>query len=134
MHVASIMACFAYRRPHADDDNPVVFIHQSTWQQKMLCCYGNMVTLMDATYRTNIYDLPLFVVSVPTNVGYVVVATAVITDETSESVSTVLRTLSEWNPTWNPRYAMSDFSESQISAFEAVFTGTSCCTRTLEFH
>lgn len=101
----------------------VIFAHQSEWQKRMLCRYGNEVTLMDATYNTNIYDMPLFVLSVPTNVGYVVVASILLTNEEKASFDAAIRLIAEWNPDWKPRYAMSDFNMAQISAFETVFPG-----------
>ncbi len=89
----------------------------------MLKRYGNYIILLDCTYRTNIYDLPLLMLSVPTNAGYVVVATALLCDESKESICAVLRTLSSLTPEWKPLLAMSDFSESQLNAFETVFPG-----------
>ena len=29
--------------------------------------------------------------------------------------------LRDWNPEWNPQYFMSDYSETELSAIEAVF-------------
>ena len=36
--------------------------------------YGNTITMIDATYKTSKYDLPLLFVCVKTNHGYCVVA------------------------------------------------------------
>jgi MULE transposase domain len=105
-------------------ENPVIFVHQSSWQQKMLLRYGNYITLLDCTYRTNIYDLPLLVLSVPTNAGYVAVASALLCEETKDAITFVLQTLSAWNPDWKPKLAISDFCEAQLAAFESVFPGT----------
>jgi hypothetical protein len=107
-----------------DEQCATVFIHQSVWQQRMLCRYGNYITLIDATYKTNVYDMPLFMLSVPTNAGYVVVASFLLVDEQATSITEALRTLSKWNPDWRPQFVMSDFSEAQIAAFESVFPGT----------
>ena len=51
-----------------------LFIHQDPWQQQLLSKYGNTISLLDATYKTTKYELPLFLLSVKTNVGYSVVA------------------------------------------------------------
>lgn len=53
--------------------NTFLFVHQSQEQQRLLKRYGDMV-LLDATYRTTKYALPLFLVVVRTNVGYKPVA------------------------------------------------------------
>ena len=101
----------------------VVFAHQSTWQQHLLQVYGSCMCLIDATYKTTCYDLPLLVLAVPTNVGFFAVATFVINDECSETILSALRLLQSWNPDWLPRFFMSDFSEAQIAAVETAFPG-----------
>lgn len=58
---------FVFRNTETSLETPTVFIHQSAWQQRMMCRYGNLVTLIDATYNTNVYNLPLFMLCVPTN-------------------------------------------------------------------
>ena len=58
----------------AEDENnfedTLLWIHQEKWQQELLAEYGNDISLMDATYKTTKYELPLFFISVRTNVGY----------------------------------------------------------------
>jgi len=107
-------------------DNPsgeVAFVHQSSWQQRIMALYGSDVCVVDSTYKTTLYELPLFVLCVPTNVGYVNVASMLLCNETHESIASGLRKIAAWNPLWQPRYFMTDFSEAQISALEAVFPG-----------
>lgn len=104
-------------------DSEVLFAHQSSWQQALMHLYGNYVVLIDATYRTTVYDLPLFMLSVPTNCGYVVVASFVTVDEQTESIAAALRMIHQWNPEWQPTFVFTDFSESQIRACQSVFTG-----------
>lgn len=55
----------------------LLFVHQSKCQQRLLQRYGNEITLLDATYKTTKYSLPLFFVVVKTNVDYQVVASFV---------------------------------------------------------
>ena len=50
------------------DDGSVVFVHQTTWQQRMLALYGTHMCLIDATYKTTVYEMPLFFLCVPANV------------------------------------------------------------------
>jgi len=103
--------------------NDVVFIHQSTWQQRMLMLYGSDMCLIDATYRTTLYDLPLLCLCVATNVGFFNVATMLLVNETAGSIAAALRKLAFWNSDWKPKYFMSDFNEAQISALESTFPG-----------
>lgn len=89
----------------------------------MLATYGNFVCLVDSTYNTTIYDVPLFALAVKTNVGFSYVASALIVDETSSSFVNVLTRLRTLNPTWEPSAFVTDFNEAQISALKAVFPG-----------
>ena len=38
----------------------LLWVHQTKWQAEMLVKYGNTMTLIDATYKTTLYDVPLF--------------------------------------------------------------------------
>ena len=38
----------------------LLFVHQSVWQRQLLAKYGNSLCLLDATYKTTKYALPLF--------------------------------------------------------------------------
>ena len=35
-----------------------LFVHQETWQQRLLRRYGDELVLMDATYKTTKYAIP----------------------------------------------------------------------------
>jgi MULE transposase domain/Amyotrophic lateral sclerosis 2 chromosomal region candidate gene 8 len=112
-------------RPYNDDESPtddiqtnsVMFCHQSAWQRDLLARYGRLC-LLDATYKTTKYALPLFFLTVKTNDGYIVVGTFVVQTESAELISEALRIFAEWNPDWNPQYWMTDFSEAEINAIE----------------
>ena len=51
--------------------------------------YGNIVSLMDATYKTTHYNLPLFFISIRTNIGYCAVEEFIAGSESSEYINTV---------------------------------------------
>ena len=70
---------------HTSDntEQPLLWIHQKKWQQELLQLYGNDICLIDATYKTTKYELPLFFVFVSTNVGYSAVAQFIIQQEGS---------------------------------------------------
>ena len=69
----------------------LLWIHQEEWQQNLMIRYGNTMSLIDATYKTTKYDLPLFFVTVRTNIGYKVVAHFIIQSETTEQILEALR-------------------------------------------
>ena len=96
---------------------------QEEWQQELLVRYGNTICLVDATYKTTQYDLPLSFVCVRTNVGYIIVAEFIVETEHSDKISEALELLKSWNPKWSPSYFMVDYSEAEINALEGVFDG-----------
>lgn len=105
------------------DDGSLVFAHQTQWQRRLLSRYGTHMCLIDATYKTTVYEMPLFFLCVPANVGYFNVATFLLTDERCDSIAAGLNQILEWNRDWQPTNFLTDFHEGQISALEAVFPG-----------
>ena len=81
-----------------------LFVYQETWQQKLLLKYGNILSLLDATYKTTKYALPLFLLCVQTNCGYVPVAQFIIEQESALHIGEALKIISSWNTAWNPPY------------------------------
>ena len=51
----------------------LLYVHQESWQRDLLVRYGSSLCLMDATYKTTKYSLPLFFLCVLTNAGYMAV-------------------------------------------------------------
>ena len=98
-----------------------LWVHQTQWQKEMLAKYGNTMTLLDATYKTTLYDLALFFVTVRTNAGYMVAAEFLVHSETNEQIEEALNLLKQWNPLWSPSYFMCDYSEAEILAIETAF-------------
>ena len=83
--------------------------------------YGNDLTLLDATYKTTRYALPLFFVVVKTNTDYQIVASFVTQDETTDAIAEPLSFLKAWNPEWNPKIFMVDNCAEEINAIESTF-------------
>ena len=54
-------------------ENDLLFVYQSWTMKHLMQCYGNNVVLLDSTYRTTRYSLPLFFLCVPTNITYMVI-------------------------------------------------------------
>ena len=89
------------------DDNEngteLLWVHQEPWQQDLLIKYGNTVSMIDATYKTTKYELPLFFITVRTNAGYCVVAEFIVQSETKEDIQNALSIIKSWNPQWTPK-------------------------------
>lgn len=101
----------------------LLFVHQTVWQKQLLSKYG-YICMLDATYKTTRYALPLFFLCVRTNVDYVVVATFVIQSEDSASIAEALKLIKQWNnSSWRPNAFMVDCSEAEIGALTTVFSG-----------
>lgn len=106
-----------------EGEQPLLFCYQTQQQRRLLLKYGNDISLMDATYKTTRYALPLFFLCVRTNVSYQMVGTFVVQYSTTEAITEALQIFQNWNPEWNPRYFMTDFAEEEINALENVFKG-----------
>jgi len=102
-------------------DETLLWVHQEPWQQQLMVKYGNVISLMDATYKTTRYDLPLFFICVRTNTGYCVVAEFIVQSESAECIKEAISVLQQWNPDWSPEYFMADFCEAEIQALESSF-------------
>ncbi len=107
----------------ADTKQNILLVYQTAWQQQLLNRYGNDFVLMDATYKTTQYALPLFFLCVQSNVGYFVVASMIIQHEDTYSVTEALKVIKAANPNWHPQAFMIDASEVEKSAIGAVFPG-----------
>jgi hypothetical protein len=101
----------------------LLFVHQTAWQSGLLSRYGQELAFLDATYKTTKYSLPLFFVAVKTNVDYIIVASFIVQDETTASITEALSILSQWNPQWKPRHMMTDLCKEEINSIESVFPG-----------
>eukprot|EP00794_Sanderia_malayensis_P002783 gene2783-3220_t len=109
-----------------------LFAYQSGWQKRLLQRYGNDLCLLDATYRTTKYSLPLFFLAVKTNVSYIVVGSFIIQDETTNSITEAMNLFKIWNPEWKPKCFMTDYCKEEITAVESVFTD--CRVLICDFH
>jgi hypothetical protein len=68
----------------------MLFVYQTQWQKRLLNRYGNELCLLDATYKTTKYCLPLYFLVVKTNMEYKVVAAFVTQSETTEAIKEAL--------------------------------------------
>ncbi|XP_062568783.1 uncharacterized protein LOC134230930, partial [Saccostrea cucullata] len=104
-----------------DGVNKLLYVYQTAWQRQLLNRYGNEICLLDATYRTTRYTLPLYFLCVPTNVNYMTVATFIVETEDSVSIQEALSIIKSWNPNWKPAYFMCDYADEEISSIESSF-------------
>ena len=70
-----------------------MFVHQSKDQRRLLERYGDEICMLDATYKTTRYSLPLFFVVVKTNVDYQIVGSFVVQSETTDAIFEALSVL-----------------------------------------
>ena len=102
----------------------LLFVYQSKWQIDVIKRYGNEMILLDATYKTTRYGLPLFFMIVKTNVDYQIVASFVIENETYEAITEAVAVIKSWNPKIDPKYGMTDYCHEKIRALENDFPST----------
>ena len=96
---------------------------QSKQQKRLMHRYGNEICLLDTTYKTTRYALPLFFLCVRTNVCHQIVGTFIVQYSTTEAIQEALSVFKKWNPSWVSCYFMTDFAEEKILAIENVFKG-----------
>ena len=101
----------------------LLFVHQTRDQKRLLERYGNEICMLDATYKTTRYSLPLFLVVVRTNVDYQIVGSFVVQSETADAIFEAMTVLKSWNPRWKPSCFMVDYSEEEMSAIERLYPG-----------
>ena len=79
----------------------LLFIHQSKDQRRLLERYGNEICMLDATYKTTRYSLPLFFVVVKTNIDYQIMGSCIVQSEATDAIFEGLSVLKSWNQKWN---------------------------------
>nr|XP_022298783.1 uncharacterized protein LOC111107733 [Crassostrea virginica] len=109
-----------------------LFVHQTAWQRRLLDLYGRDICIMDATYKTSKYALPLFFICVQTNVGHSICGSFVLSTESKNAIQEGLKKIKEWNPGWTPKYFITDYDEREIQAVEEVFQ--ECTVYLCSFH
>ena len=82
---------------------------------------GNIMTLIDITYKTICSELPLLFLSAKTNVGYSVIAEFVTHHERMEDIAEALQVIKDWNPNYSPKFFLSDYYEARILAVGKAF-------------
>ena len=99
----------------------IMFVYQSKEMKNMCERYGSHMILLDATYKSTKYALPLFFVVVQTNVNFRVYSVIVLQEESTEMITKALKTFKEWNLMVSPKYAFVDFNEGETTPLEIVF-------------
>ena len=97
-------------------ESRLLFVHQTKFQSRLLERYGNSIFLLEATYKTTEYSLPLFFVVVKTNVDYQFVSSFVERDETRPAITEALRIIKKRNPKCDPKCFMVDDCDEEIKS------------------
>ena len=63
----------------------------------LLLRYGQEMVLVDSTYKTTRYEVPLFFVCVLTGIGYSPICSFVVRKETIEDIKEALNVIKFWN-------------------------------------
>ena len=108
-----------------------LFVYQSHYQQQLPKLYG-MICLLDATYKSTKYALPLFFIIVKRNVDYKIVGAFVCEQETTDSIAEGLHVIASLKTDLNPSFFMTDFDQKEINAVERLFKD--CRVYLCDFH
>ena len=102
-----------------------LLVVQTPQQQKWLKSYGNIVTCMDAIYKMNRYAFPCFFLVVKTSIGKGgVVGTIIPQFETTNLIAKGLNILKLWNPSWGPKFFMTDKSAAELEEIGSALSST----------
>ena len=97
-----------------------IFVHQSKEMKNMYERYGNHMILLDTTYKTTKYALPLFFVVVQIRCCQVR-CIIVLHEKSTETITKALKIFKEWNSMVSSKYAFANFDESKITSLKIVF-------------
>ena len=101
-----------------------LFVHQSANQKRILEKHWHEIYLLDATYKTTKYSIPLFFLAVKTNVDYQIAGSFPVQDETTDAISEAIAILKSWNNNWKSLAFMTDNCDEEINAIEEHFPGS----------
>ncbi|MEW5317698.1 MAG: hypothetical protein WDW38_008979 [Sanguina aurantia] len=111
----------------------LLLILQTAAMRERLLLYGGDIVLADSTYKTQLYNLPLFILCVIDNHGRgYPVAFVLVESESTIMLAEALQWIKDENPLWNPRFFMMDRADAEINAFRQVFT--EAIVRVCKFH
>ena len=81
--------------------------------------------MLDATYKTTKYAIPLFFLAVKANVDYQVAGSFAVQDETTDAIFKAVSILKKWNPLQKPKLFMVDTCDEEIDGTEQNYPGKS---------
>ena len=96
------------------EDSKTMFIYQSTEIQQMFHRNGNQPILLDATYKTTKYQLPLFFLVVKTIVNFQVCPVLNLQEDSVDMITRALSVVKMWNSEVAPKYTFVDFDEREV--------------------
>ena len=82
----------------------------------------NHICLLDTTYKTAKYTIPLFFVVVKINSDYKVAASFAAQDEATAAITEALGILKNENPSLSMKSFLVDNCEEEITSIETVFS------------
>ena len=84
--------------------------------------YRSNICLLDATYKTTRYFLPLLFLALKANADYQEIGSFVIQDKTTQSMKEALNVLKKRNALWNPKILMTDNCNEGFDVIENLFS------------
>ena len=96
----------------------LLFVYQNGWQRRLFSRCLKELTLLDATYRTARYALPLFFMVVKTDIDYQIVAVFVTQNETEDSIQEAQLIIKSWNKDVSPIYGVTDYCTEEFKTME----------------
>ncbi|XP_062621423.1 uncharacterized protein LOC134283018 [Saccostrea cucullata] len=114
-----------------EEEKKFLIVLQTTWQQELLAQFGNCLVI-DSTFNTTKFNIPLYELVVHTNTGYTPIGIIITEDETEEQIAEGLSILKSWNAGWSPSVSVTDCDIAQSNALSKVFPD--CSQFLCKFH
>ncbi|XP_033099141.1 uncharacterized protein LOC117102824 [Anneissia japonica] len=105
----------------SEDDTLFMLLYQEAWQINLMKSRLKVLYVIDSTYRTLKYPLPLYTVWIYTDEKFICVATIIIQCDTTDDLAQALQYLRSWNPDWQPDYFLLDAQQQCWKAVEQTF-------------
>ncbi|XP_048255346.1 uncharacterized protein LOC125381984 [Haliotis rufescens] len=100
-----------------------LLVMSTHWQRTMLEKFGSAV-LLDATYNTNKYNLPLYQLAVRTDSVYVPVGFIITEDQTTDSLQEGMEKFASLHKEWKPEIFIIDDDQREKNVIQKIFPGT----------
>ncbi|XP_071948368.1 uncharacterized protein [Antedon mediterranea] len=105
----------------SEEDSIFMLVYQESWQSNLMKSRLRALYVIDSTYKTHRYPLPLYTLWIYIDEKFICVAIIIMQCDATDDLAQALRHLKHWNPNWNPEYFLMDTQQPCWKAVEQTF-------------